>query len=68
MSAPELSGSIWQKSSYSGGGSSGGDCVEVARFTKSAAVRDSKAPSGPALPFTDQAWAAFTTEMKRSAC
>ncbi|MEV4254443.1 DUF397 domain-containing protein [Spirillospora sp. NPDC049652] len=34
----------WRKSSYSGGGSSGGDCVECADLGVSVGVRDSKGP------------------------
>jgi hypothetical protein len=64
MSAPELSSAIWQKSSYSGGGSSGGDCVEVARLITSAAVRDSKIPNSSALVFTDRSWNAFVEDMR----
>ncbi|MCP2343150.1 DUF397 domain-containing protein [Actinomadura rupiterrae] len=34
----------WRKSSYSGGGSSSGDCVELADLTSAVGLRDSKAP------------------------
>ncbi|MEV7191104.1 DUF397 domain-containing protein [Streptomyces sp. NPDC093510] len=64
MFASELSGAIWQKSSYSGGGSSGGDCVEIAALPRRTAVRDSKTPSGPALAFTPTAWSGFITGIK----
>ncbi|MFE4330663.1 DUF397 domain-containing protein [Streptomyces sp. NPDC056831] len=56
----------WRASSYSGGGSSGGDCVEVATLPTGAAVRDSKNPSGPALRFGDGTWAAFLAEAERA--
>lgn len=65
MLAPELASAVWRKSSYSGGGSSGGDCIEVAGLRAGTAVRDSKNPTGPALILSDQAWAAFVTEAKQ---
>ncbi|MBM7775730.1 hypothetical protein JOD54_005934 [Actinokineospora baliensis] len=35
----------WRKSSYSGGGGQGGgNCVELAHFPTTVAIRDSKAP------------------------
>lgn len=50
----------WFKSSYSG---NGGNCVEVAANLVASCgivpVRDSKDPSGPALSFGADAWAAF---------
>ncbi|MFK4066078.1 DUF397 domain-containing protein [Streptomyces sp. NPDC029674] len=64
MLAPELGNAIWRKSSYSGGGSSGGDCIEVAEFPRRAWVRDSKHPSGPTLVFTSTAWDGFITGIK----
>ena len=47
----------WFKSSYSGGG--GGNCIEVATDVATVHVRDSKDPEGPALAFSDDAWASF---------
>ncbi|MEW2299014.1 DUF397 domain-containing protein [Streptomyces sp. NPDC006655] len=48
----------WYKSSYSGG--SQGECLEVARGHAVVPVRDSKAgPTGPALVFSSDGWAAF---------
>ncbi|MFD7893809.1 DUF397 domain-containing protein [Streptomyces sp. NPDC059743] len=42
---PDASAPVaWRRSSYSGGGSNGGDCVEVAGLPNIAAVRDSKKP------------------------
>ncbi|MEU1206768.1 DUF397 domain-containing protein [Nocardia sp. NPDC005825] len=50
--------SQWFKSSYSSGG---GECVEVAFLEGGkTGVRDSKNPTGPALIFTPDEWAAFT--------
>ncbi|MDI5965618.1 DUF397 domain-containing protein [Streptantibioticus silvisoli] len=57
---PDLSRAQWVKSSYSGNG--GMNCVEWAPAFVPAGVvpvRDSKAPSGPALTFTPQAWGDF---------
>lgn len=40
-------------------------CVrEVAELPEAVAVRDSKDPTGPALVFTRQAWAAFVEHAK----
>ncbi|WP_406500413.1 DUF397 domain-containing protein [Streptomyces sp. NBC_00846] len=64
--APELGHVAWRTSSYSGGGSSGGDCVEVAALPTGTAVRDSKNPAGPALRFGDRTWAVFLAEAKRA--
>jgi hypothetical protein len=55
---PELSGAVWRKSSYSG--SSGGQCVEVARnLPDVVAVRDSRDPGSGALAVTPAAWQAL---------
>ncbi|MGA4849408.1 DUF397 domain-containing protein [Streptomyces sp. G5(2025)] len=64
MLAPDLGNVIWRKSSYSGGGSSGGDCVEVACLPHTTAIRDSKHPGGPALAITATAWDGFITAIK----
>ncbi|GAA3099521.1 DUF397 domain-containing protein [Streptomyces rectiviolaceus] len=64
MLAPELGDCAWRKSSYSGGGSGGGDCIEVADLPHRTAIRDSKNPSGPALAFTSAAWDGFVTGIK----
>ncbi len=49
----------WHKSSYSNG--NGGACVEVAELADGhRAVRDSKAPGGPALIVTPAGWVSFT--------
>ena len=53
----------WVKSSFSG--SQGGNCVEVASLPDGGrAVRDSKAPHGPALSFTPAQWVSFTTAIR----
>ena len=54
----DVSNAIWKKSTRSG--TCGGDCVEVAdNLPGVVGVRDSKAPTGPALTFAPAAWAAF---------
>jgi Domain of unknown function (DUF397) len=45
MNTPDLTAARWRKSSRSAG--NGGACVELANL---GAVRDSKNPTGPALP------------------
>ncbi len=52
----------WRKSSRSG--DQGGNCVEVADLDGGRAVRDSKNPTGPALMFTPDQWAAFTAGVR----
>ncbi|MGV9546789.1 DUF397 domain-containing protein [Streptomyces ardesiacus] len=54
----------WTKSSFSG---NQGDCVEVAHGAVPAAlpVRDSKAPTGPAVVFSADTWWGFVTAVKR---
>jgi hypothetical protein len=53
----ETSEPDWFKSSYSG--SNNNDCVEVAAIPGTVRVRDSKAPQGPQLVFTPDAWLTF---------
>ncbi|MET8248310.1 DUF397 domain-containing protein [Streptomyces sp. NPDC005202] len=61
--APELTdaGARWFKSSYSDG--AGNNCVEIADLTDTTyagvAIRDSKAPQGPALLVDGASFAAF---------
>ncbi|MGW6461797.1 DUF397 domain-containing protein, partial [Streptomyces sp. NPDC055078] len=64
MLAPEFGTIAWRKSSHSGGGSSGGDCVETADLASGLAVRDSKDPHGRILRFGREPWAAFIAEVK----
>ncbi|MEN2420364.1 DUF397 domain-containing protein [Streptomyces rimosus] len=62
---PQAAG--WRKSSYSNGGDN--SCVEVADgFTGILPVRDSKAPDGPVLIFTHEAWGAFIGGLKGRGC
>ncbi|MGW4568745.1 DUF397 domain-containing protein [Streptomyces sp. NPDC004561] len=55
----------WLRSSYSTGAN---NCVETARphsgpWSGLLAVRDSKAPAGPALIFSTASWAYFVTTL-----
>jgi hypothetical protein len=59
----DVTGAMWRKSSYSS--ANGGACVEVAsNLPGLVAVRDSKAPGGPALVFTAAQWRAFAARVK----
>ena len=56
----------WLRSSYSTGAN---NCVETARpaagpLAGLLAVRDSKAPDGPALLFSPESWAEFVTAVR----
>ncbi|NBM14583.1 DUF397 domain-containing protein [Streptomyces sp. GC420] len=52
----------WTKSSYSMGN---GECVEVkSPVLHTIAVRDSKAPEGPSIAFSPDAWTAFVSEVR----
>ncbi|MEU3840212.1 DUF397 domain-containing protein [Streptomyces sp. NPDC028635] len=62
----DLHGVRWLRSSYSTGAN---NCVETARpasgpWAGLLAVRDSKAPDGPALLFSPGSWAAFTAAVR----
>jgi hypothetical protein len=61
----DVTGAVWRTSSYSGG--NGGDCVEIGAADPAVAVRDSKDPDGPRLPFTASAWLAFAEQLKTAA-
>lgn len=61
-----LHGVPWLRSSYSTGAN---NCVETARpaagpLAGLLAVRDSKAPEGPALLFSPGSWAEFVTAVR----
>ena len=56
MTATELDGIVWRKSSYSG---DNGDCVEVKVEAAGVAVRDSKFSAGPTLAFPVSNWRNF---------
>ncbi|PRH81088.1 DUF397 domain-containing protein [Streptomyces solincola] len=67
LTAPELEGAVWTKSSYSG--DSQGQCVELAAlkaapFAGMRAVRDSKNPNGPALVFSESSIAGFLADVQ----
>ncbi|MFG3257743.1 DUF397 domain-containing protein [Streptomyces sp. NPDC048172] len=65
MAGTPLVAPRWVKSSYSGG--AGSECVEVTSgFPGVVAVRDSKAPEGPRVRVTPDAWAAFTRHVRRN--
>lgn len=49
----------WFKSSFSGGGGSGGGCVEVCFADGGVQVRDSKDANSPVLVFNRGEWEAF---------
>jgi hypothetical protein len=54
----------WRKSSYSE--NSDGACIEVSdAHPAGVPVRDSKAPSGPAVVFGPAAWTSFVSAVKR---
>ncbi|GGN31564.1 DUF397 domain-containing protein [Streptomyces fuscichromogenes] len=64
-SSADLHGLRWLRSSYSTGAN---NCVETARPHSGPsagllAVRDSKAPAGPALLFSPGSWAGFMTAL-----
>ncbi|WP_285496102.1 DUF397 domain-containing protein [Actinomadura sp. NBRC 104425] len=54
---------VWRKSSRSG--SSGGECVEVARLEDACGVRDSKAPQVGYLAIDRGRWVALLAEIKQ---
>ncbi len=57
----DMSRAVWRKSSRS---ANSGQCVEVARGTGWAAIRDSKEPSGAPLVLAPSVLAAFTSRVK----
>lgn len=52
----------WTKSSYSGADS---NCVEISQSAGATFVRDSKIPSGPALPLPIKVWSNFVRGLKQ---
>ncbi|MFI0366272.1 DUF397 domain-containing protein [Actinomadura sp. 1N219] len=60
-----VDGVVWRKSSRSG--SSGGECVEVARLGALNGVRDSKNPHGGHLSLEHDQWAALVSQIKQGA-
>jgi hypothetical protein len=78
MTALDLTGARWRKSSHStdkancvevafvksSHSTDTSNCVEVAVGPTAVAVRDSKAPDGGTLLLTTRAWAAFTAALR----
>lgn len=61
-SATELPTADWLRSSHSTGAN---NCVEwTGPACATLAVRDSKAPAGPALVFSPGSWASFTRALR----
>ncbi|WP_067456269.1 DUF397 domain-containing protein [Actinomadura macra] len=55
----------WRKSSYSGGGGSGGqECVEVAAISRRVGIRDSMDTDGPALALSPASFRALIRDVK----
>ncbi|MFI6286565.1 DUF397 domain-containing protein [Streptomyces sp. NPDC051018] len=54
---PAIPEDAWFTSSFSGAGAT--ECVEAARLTEGAAVRDSKDPCGARIGFSRSAWSDF---------
>jgi hypothetical protein len=63
MSAVDVAGARWRKSSFSGGDHAD-TCVEVALVGSGAALRDSKNSDGPALVVPAAGWRALLTTTK----
>lgn len=60
-------GVTWRKSSFSGGGGTGGgDCVEAALLGERFGLRDSKNPDAAALTLPHAAFAALLAEIKNA--
>jgi hypothetical protein len=58
MTPPQVEGVAWRKSTYSGG-SSGGECVEIAIVEQTGMIRDSKNADGGKLAFRKAALQLF---------
>jgi hypothetical protein len=61
VSADELPGAVWRKSSYSG---AVGNCVELSWFDGQAGVRNSRDPRGPVLVVPTRELLSFVTGAK----
>ncbi|MGC5343560.1 DUF397 domain-containing protein [Streptomyces sp. DT171] len=62
----DLTHASWRSSSYSDGGLN--NCLEIAdNFPGLVPVRDSKAPTGPALVIHADAWNSFIDDVRRTA-
>jgi hypothetical protein len=55
----------WRKSSRSGSGANGANCVEVAEATGAVQLRDTKHPHGGILHTDHNGWTAMLTAIKR---
>lgn len=60
MEPTDLRTLTWRKSSHSGNTS----CVDIARAHAAVAIRDSKAPDGPALLVSAAAFARFLDSLR----
>jgi hypothetical protein len=67
MTSPDFSRATWRKSSHSGAGNGGGQCVEVAFAPGAAAFRDSKNPDLAQLAVPATAYQRFLAEIKTGA-
>jgi hypothetical protein len=54
----------WRKSSYSGNGSGGGQCVEAAASADAILVRDTANRAGMVLSVPADAWRKFTGTLR----
>jgi hypothetical protein len=54
----------WRTSSFSGGGGSGGNCVEVAPLPSGVAVRDTKDRSRVPHVYSGPSWKALLTAVR----
>jgi hypothetical protein len=64
MSAPDVEGLRWRKSTRS---AANGACVEIAETADTVLVRDSKDATGPRLEFGYASWQAFISSVRAGA-